>query len=169
MSTRNLSLPAQRRNPADYRTLTEALHQAHADSGQTQDTTAEQLGVRRAYLADALSVGRAEVLQFQARHLVPFMRATHSALPLAWLAHSLGYVLVPLETAQTAQDLTREVLDVQEHLGVLSARVRRALSNGLITAHERSDIKEDARRVQRESAEVERAVDNLPTVIGGRR
>lgn len=168
MSTRIRHAKAER-NPSDYRTLTEALHQAHADSGQTQDTTAEHLGVRRSYLADALSVGRAEVLQFQARHLVPFMRLTGSALPLEWMAAQLGYVLVPCEHATQAADVASEILDVQKHAGELAGRFLQAQRDGRLCGVDRADLKEFARRVQREAAEVELAVEGLPSHVEVRR
>jgi hypothetical protein len=157
-----MSQQRHERNLSDCRTLTEALARALHDSGKTVATVAEVCGVRRSYLADALNTERADVLQFQARHLVAFCRATHSALPLAWLADQLGYVLVPREQATAARDIAIETLDVVSHVGDLSKLVRDAYEDGQLTEQERSDIRDRARRIQKEAAEVERATTLSP-------
>lgn len=155
------------RNLSDIRTFTEALARAAYDSGKSIATLAEACDVSRGYLTAALDTEREKVLQFPARKLQLFCEAT-SPLPLAWLADRLGFVLVRREHAESAHTLALETLDVQERVGALSARVRSAMVDGVVDQHEAADIREDARRVQREAAEVERAVDGLPIHIGRR-
>jgi hypothetical protein len=149
------------RSLADIRTLDESLARARHDSGRSTETVAAEIGCTRGYLAAALNPEHEE-LQFQARHLVAFCRATHSALPLAWLADQLGYVLVPREQATAARDIAIETLDVVSHVGDLSKLVRDAYEDGQITEQERSDIRDRARRIQKEAAEVERATTLSP-------
>jgi hypothetical protein len=149
------------RNLSDIRSLSEALQRALHDSGQTTEAVAEGLNCKRAYLADAVSPHRGEVLAFQARMLVPFCRAT-SILPLEWLADQLGYVLVRRDQASTARDIACETLDVSDAAGKLSHAVRAAYADGRLTEQERSDIRAEAARVQREAAEVSRAVSTSP-------
>jgi hypothetical protein len=159
MSYTHMSQRKDERNLSDNRTLTETLNRARYDSGKTLDVVAEALHVRRSYLTDALNEGRVEVLQFQARHIVPFCEATGSVLPLAWMADRLGYVLVKREHADTASDVLHETLDVSSVAGRLSERVREATADGTLSAIERAEIIEMSRRVQREAADVERAAD----------
>jgi hypothetical protein len=155
------------RNLSDIRSLTEALGRALEDAHNvSRESAAEQLGVRRAYLSDALNPDRDE-LQFQARHLLPYCRIV-GPLPLAWIADQLGYVLVKREHAASASDIALETLDVQDRVGHLSAKVRCAMADGVIDQYEQADIREEARRVQREAAEVERAVEALPIQIARR-
>ena len=154
--------PKAERNLVDIRTLAEALARALHDSARGSDVVAEEIGCRRAYLADALNPHREEV-HFQAARLVAFCRATHSVLPVAWLADQLGYVLVPRAQATQGRDLALdETLDVTAQAGALSTAVREAYDDGRLTDQERSDIRECAHRVQREAAEVERAVSTSP-------
>jgi len=157
------------RNLNDLRTLAEALARALADSGRRTEAVAEEVGCRRAYLADALNPHREEVLQFQARHLVSFCRGTHSVLPLAWIADQLGYVVIPREQAAHARDIAIETLDVSDMAGQLSHAVRKAYKDGHLTEQERSDITAHAHRVQREAAEVVRAVSLSPVSLTDRR
>lgn len=154
MQTRN-----SERNLTDLRSLTEALARAAHDSGQSLAQIAEHIGVSRGYLTDALNVERAEVLQFQARLLVPFCREV-GVLPLAYIADQLGYVLVPRHQAGTADTLVREVLDVQAAAGRLAGAARR-VEHGAACPATRSDLLESARQVQREAAEAERAAEAL--------
>jgi len=152
----------------DIRDLSEALARAledaqAADPRVTREAVAEQLGVRRAYLTDALNPFRDE-LQFQARHFIPYCRIV-GALPLVYVADQLGFVLVPREQATAARDIAMETLDVAAQAGALSALVREAYAGGQITEQERNDIREQVRRVQREAAEVERAVTLSPVHI----
>lgn len=157
------------RSISDIRSLAEALSRALHDSGRHSDAVAEQCGCRRAYLTDALNPHRDEV-QFQARLLLPFCRATGSALPIAWLADQLGFVLVPRDQAGTSRDLVLETMDVASQAGDLSRVVRSAVADGHLTEQERADIRELVHRVQREAAEVERAAQVSPiTVTVGRR
>lgn len=155
------------RRLSDIRTLTEALYVAHRESGKSVEAVAEVCDVKRGYLADAINTAREEVLQFPARKLVLFCQAT-SPLPLHWIADQLGFVLVPREQAATAHNVAMETLDVTERCGALAAKVRCAMSDGTIDQFERADIREEARRIQREAAEVERAVDGMPVTIGRR-
>jgi len=160
------------RNLHDIRDLTEALGRAFEDAQTrdpriTREAVAEQLGVRRAYLTDALNVYRDE-LQFQARHLIPYCRIV-GPLPLAYIADQLGYVLVPREQAAQGQDIAMETLDVATQAGALSSMARDAYADGLLSEQERGDIREQARRVQREAAEVERAVSLSPVSLSARR
>lgn len=154
------------RNLGDIRSLTEALGRALHDSRLSTQTAAEQLGVGRAYLGNALNEEHDE-LQFQARLLVPFCRLV-GTLPLEWMADQLGYVLVPREHAASAECVLRETLDVATTAGKLSERVRLATADGRICEVERADIIDAARRVQREAAEVERAVEGVTTAPGRR-
>jgi hypothetical protein len=152
------------RRLSDCRTLTEAMNRARFDSGKSIATLAEACGVKRGYLADALNEEREGVMQFQARHFVTFCREVGD-LPLAWVADQLGFVLVPREQAATAAALAAETMDVQARVGALSSRVRCAIADGIVDQYEAADIREEARRVQREAAEVERAVETLPVRI----
>jgi hypothetical protein len=152
------------RRLSDCRTLTEAMNRARYDSGKSIATLADACGVKKGYLADALNEEREGVMQFQARHLVAFCREVGD-LPLAWLADQLGFVLVHRDQAPTATNLAGETMDVQARVGELSARVRTAISDGVIDKHEAADIRDEARRVQREAAEVERVVEGLPVRI----
>jgi len=163
MSTRSTE-----RRLHDIRDLTEALARALEDAQArdpriTREAVAEQLGVRRAYLSDAISPYRGE-LQFQARHLIPYCRIV-GVLPLAYVADQLGYVLVPREQATQARDIAMETLDVAAEAGQLSALAREAYADGHLSEQERNDLREQARRVQREAAEVERAVTTSPVRI----
>jgi hypothetical protein len=152
------------RNLSDLRTFTEALHRAYCASGRSMESVADDCGLKRGYLSDALNTNRQEVLQFPARKLEAFCKAT-TPLPLEWLADKLGFVLVPREHAQTSRDLLLETLDASAAAGRLSERVSSASKDGVIDSHERADIVELARRGQREFAEVERAVEALPVQI----
>jgi hypothetical protein len=158
MQTRN-----SERNLSDIRTFTEALARAYHDSGKSIATIAEKCDVSRGYLTSALDVDRVDVLQFPARKLQKFCEAT-SPLPLAWLADQLGFVLVKRDHAESANNLAMETLDVQEKAGALAARVRCALADGKVDPHEAADIRDEARRVQREAAEVERAAAGMSVV-----
>lgn len=152
------------RNLNDIHTLDEALARALHDSGRRTETVAGEIGVRRAYLSDALNPDRDE-MQFQARLLITFCRSTASMLPIAWLADQLGYVLVPREQATQSRDIAIETLDVADEAGQLSHAVRHAYADGLLSEQERSDIRAHAHRVQREAAEVVRAVSLSPVSL----
>jgi len=163
MSTRSAE-----RSLHDIRDLTEALARALEDAQArdpriTRESVAEQLGVSRAYLSNAINPYRDE-LQFQARHLIPFCRIV-GVLPLAYVADHLGYVLVPRAQATQVLDIALETLDVAAHAGELSALARQAYADGQLSEQERNDLREQARRVQREAAEVERAVTLSPVRI----
>lgn len=163
MSTRSTE-----RNLNDIRTLAEALGRALHDSGRTTEAVAEEMGVRRAYLADALNPERDEA-QFQARRLVAFCRATHSLLPLEWLADQVGCVLISRAQATQSRDIAIETLDVADEAGQLSHVVRQAYADGHLSEQERSDIRAHAHRVQREAAEVARAVSVSPISLASDR
>ena len=156
-----MSDPKPQRSLYDIRTLSEAQSRALSDSGKATETVAERIGCKASYLMKALNPHEEDV-HFQARLLVPFCEATGSILPLEWMAHQLGYVLVLREQAATARDIAMETLDVGDEAGKLSHTVRAAYADGQLTEQERLDIKEQANRVQREAAEVVRAVSTSP-------
>jgi hypothetical protein len=58
---------------------------------------------------------------------------------------------------------------VATQAGALSSMARDAYADGLLSEQERGDIREQARRVQREAAEVERAVSLSPVSLSARR
>jgi len=162
-----MSAAKPERSLSDIRTLNEALSRALYDSGKHAATVAEQMGLARvSYLTEALNAEHD--LQFQARLLLAFCRAT-SSLPVAWLADQLGFVLVKREQATGSRDIALEALDVADAAGALSRSVRDAYADGRLSEQERADIRELAHRVQREAAEVERAVSMSPISLADRR
>lgn len=143
----------------DFRCLAEVLQAAYHDSGLPLETVAERMHLSRpSYLAEAMNPHRDET-QFQARSIIPFCQSVYSVLPVAWLADQLGYVLVKREQAAEADTIVRETLDVAASAGRLSQRVREATMDGRLCAVEQGDIVSEARRVQRDAAEVERAAE----------
>lgn len=111
------------------RTFGEALyHQVH-HSVQDARTLAETIGVRAGYLLDAANPDRDEV-QFQARLLVPLMRATEDTTLLEWLAGQMGGVFTRRAPIGEATDPGRELLDIVDRLGALASADRDAMADG---------------------------------------
>lgn len=167
MTSRNAQRTDER-SLADLRSLTEAFARAAYDSGLSIAQIAERLGVSRGYLADALNTERADVLQFQARLFIPFVQAV-GPLPLAYVADQCGYVLVKREHATDADSLSDEIHQLQKRAGELTGRYLDAKRDGRLCLMDRADLKEFARRVMREAAEIERAVESLPFQVEVRR
>lgn len=146
------------------RTLDEALMLDFRDSGKSSETVAAAINVQRRYLNEALNPEHDE-LQFQARTMLPFWRETvlpgRAPIGLQWLAQQLGFVLVPTVMAASGHDVVTETLDVSIQAGKLAERVQEGARQGFRCPVVRSDIKEESRRMQREAAEVERAVESL--------
>lgn len=130
------------------------LHAALEESGREPKAVADEMGVRRSYLYDALN--EAEPQRFPADLLVSFMKATGSRRPLCWLAQQMDCAVVALPTAgSTTDEIHNRFMRVVEELGQDSAVIQRALVDGEISTSESQAI----------TAELRGTIDALLEVI----
>ena len=133
------------------RTFGEALyHQVH-HSVQDARTLAESVGVRAGYLLDAANPDRDEV-QFQARLLVPLMRATDDTTLLEWMAAQVGCLVVRAAAVDAVSDPSQELLEIIDRIGALAAAERDAMADGVRDPQEIERLRIRAHDVAKEVA-----------------
>lgn len=122
------------------------------------DDVADAIGIRRGYLRESVNPNRAET-QFQARWLVPFMKATGSRRPLSYLAAQMDCAIVALPSVTLdGDDIRTEFMEAIDEVGQSSAAINLALADRKITADEGRAIVAKLRRGYVALMEVEAAV-----------
>jgi hypothetical protein len=118
------------------RTLAESIYCMVHHSGMDPEEIAKALIVRKGYLLDAANPDRDEV-QFQARMLVPAMKATENITPLRFLCREMEGVFVPLpDVSHAHDDVYRGLCDAIEEMGQSSGAVKKALMDDVVTEDE---------------------------------
>lgn len=125
-----------------------------------EDLRAEQIAERanipyrwlRAYCADSADH------HIPAESLIAIVRVTGRVDLLEHLARECGLRVVRPPDQISPEELVAEALDVTAAHGELVGALRKAMRDGCIRDHERAELLERARRVQRELAEMESAL-----------
>lgn len=117
-----------------------ALEAAADASPKSLKQVADDLGVRYGYLHEALNPNR-EDTQFQARLLVPFMKATGSFEPLRFQAHAMDCLLVPLGSSGSVDEHTATSL---KEFGDYLHSVAAATADGRVTKAEALQVRREA-------------------------
>jgi hypothetical protein len=108
-------------------TLPELIYCQLNHGSKPPKAVADELGVRPGYLADAGNPDREEV-QFQARLIVPFCRATGSTAVLEFMAAQMSCVLVRVPMASVSDDEIRaRYMRAAKEMGDIASAVDAAL------------------------------------------
>lgn len=129
------------------RTLRESIQYMIHDSDVSVEIQAEHLGIKHQTLYNYGNPNLEEDgHHYPIKHLLPHMRLTENAVVLRYLAHQLGYALVPVQakhkpgvalpTIRTPEKILRQLGKVSREFGQASAAACRAMEDDKITRAE---------------------------------
>lgn len=129
------------------RTLREALYQMVHHSGVEIDVQAEQIGIKPKTLYNYANADLEEDgYHYPLKHLLPHARLTDNPVVIQYLAHQLGYALVPvlarhvpsmqLPTIRTPEAILRQLGKVSKEFGQATAATLKAMEDGRVTRRE---------------------------------
>jgi len=137
------------------RTLREAVQYMIHDSELAIEIQAEHLGIKPQTLYNYGNPNLEEDgHHYPLKHLLPHMRLTENPVVLRYLAHQLGYALIPIQAKhkpgvtlpaiRTPEKILRQFTRVTKELGDVSKTLLKDLGDGTASA-------EDARRGHKET------------------
>ena len=154
-------------DPCEPRNLAESLYCAVHHSAIDARTIAERIGVRVGYLLDAANPDRDD-MQFQSRHLIPLMTVTGNLLPLRFLAHQMGCLVVAMPSEMPSTDAIYETFSLAvSRIGDGGDSIRQALSDKSIDEAERDQICADLDGAMSSIAQIKQMVVSRTTKTGG--